>query len=81
MSSSVEKIPDIIDILSKLSPEIAMFPGPLAKKINTDPRTLIKILRVLVKLEIVDFIIIQTDNSVRRGFKLTDKYRKFILDK
>jgi len=80
MSSSVEKIPQIIDILSKLSPDISLFPGAIARKIKTDQRTLIKILSVLVKLEMVDVYVAQTDKSVLRAFKLSDKYRKFILD-
>jgi len=79
MSSSVEKMPEIINILSKTSAPLT--PTGIAKRMNTDVRVIMKILKVLTELNIIKVEVFETESSVIRGIRLTDEYRKFILDK
>lgn len=77
MSSSVEKIPSVIKILSKTS--VPLTPTAIAKKINTDARVLIKILNVLEELQIIQVETFEAQDSIIRGIRLTDEYKEFIL--
>ena len=76
MKSSIEKFPQMIEILRKSEST----PNKLAIKLHSDRRTIEKLLKVATKMKFVDFKSLLIENRDYRIYFLTSKFKTFLGD-